>query len=116
MDLGSRKAVNTALAANSMVTTLKFIAATFSGSAPMMNEAVRSLMDRLNQELIYPIHRKFAKPADENYTFGHHQKKYPWNLYSAIGLFSIGAGLELAIAWHRVEAPDLYATFEKLVA
>jgi len=41
-----------------------------------------------------------AKPADKERAFGHSQKKYLWNLWSAIGLFSIGAGLGMSHAWH----------------
>ena len=49
---GSRKAVITALFANMVLTVLKFIAAVFSHSASMMNEAIHSLMDSLNQAFL----------------------------------------------------------------
>jgi zinc transporter 9 len=45
------------------------------------------------------------KPPDGRYAFGHMQKKYLWNLWSAIGLFSIGCGLGLAHAWHSLHQP-----------
>ena len=96
----SKKAVVTAIATNSVVTVIKFIAAAVSGSASMMNEAVHSLMDTLNQSFLLKGLLVAEKPADERYAFGHMQKKYLWNLWSAIGLFSIGAGLGLAHAWH----------------
>jgi len=44
--------------------------------------------------------RESERPADKQFAFGHGQKKYLWNLWSAIGLFSIGAGLGLSHAWH----------------
>ena len=44
--------------------------------------------------------REVNKLPDKDYAFGHGQKKYLWNLWSAIGLFSIGCGLGLAHAWH----------------
>lgn len=94
------KAVITALIANAILTVLKFIAATFSNSASMMNEAIHSLMDTLNQILLWLGLREVDKPPDADYAFGHGQKKYLWNLWSAIGLFSIGCGLGLAHAWH----------------
>lgn len=97
---GSTKAVLTAIVANGIVTIVKFIAGTLGGSASMMNEAVHSLMDTLNQGFLYLGLREGYKPADHQYAFGHGQKKYLWNLWSAIGLFSIGAGLGLAHAWH----------------
>lgn len=96
----ARKAVVTALIANAILTVLKFIAAVFSHSASMMNEAIHSLMDTLNQALLWLGLCEVDKLPDEEYAFGHGQKKYLWNLWSAIGLFSIGCGLGLAHAWH----------------
>ncbi len=100
MSHGSKKAVITAIIANSIVTVIKFMAAMVGGSAAMMNEAVHSLMDSLNQGFLFLGLREAERPADKNYAFGHGQKKYLWNLWSAIGLFSIGAGLGLSHAWH----------------
>jgi cation diffusion facilitator family transporter len=100
---GSRKAVVTALLANTVLTVLKFIAAVFSHSASMMNEAIHSLMDSLNQAFLLLGLNAARQPADADYAFGHGQKKYLWNLWSAIGLFSIGCGLGLAHAWHSLE-------------
>lgn len=100
---GSRKAVVTALVANSVLTVLKFIAAVFTHSASMMNEAIHSLMDSLNQAFLLVGLNVARRPADADYAFGHGQKKYLWNLWSAIGLFSIGCGLGLAHAWHSLE-------------
>jgi zinc transporter 9 len=97
---GSSKAVITALVANAVLTVLKFFAAFVTHSASMMNEAIHSLMDSLNQAFLLIGLRVAERPADEEYAFGHGQKKYLWNLWSAIGLFSIGCGLGLAHAWH----------------
>ncbi|WP_428604068.1 cation diffusion facilitator family transporter [Sedimenticola sp.] len=96
----SRTAVLTAIVSNAIVTLIKFGAALISGSAAMMNEAVHSLMDTLNQGFLLIGLREGERPADQLYAFGHGQKKYLWNLWSAIGLFSIGSGLGLAHAWH----------------
>ncbi len=103
MSHSSRKAVLTAIVSNALVTILKFIAGSASGSASMINEAVHSLMDTLNQGFLFLGLRESEKPADGVYAFGHGQKKYLWNLWSAIGLFSIGAGLGLSHAWHSWE-------------
>lgn len=103
MSHSSRKAVLTAIASNFTVTVIKFIAGLAGGSASMINEAVHSLMDTLNQGFLFLGLRESEKPADQTYAFGHGQKKYLWNLWSAIGLFSIGAGLGLAHAWHSWE-------------
>lgn len=103
---GSQKAVMVAITANAVVTALKFVAALLSGSAAMFNEAIHSLMDTLNQGFLFFGLRAGARPADREYAFGHGQKKYLWNLWSAIGLFSIGSGLGLAHAWHALHKLD----------
>ena len=100
----STRAVLTAIVSSSVVTVLKFFAATASGSASMMNEAVHSMMDTANQAFLFFGLMQSARPADREYAFGHGQKKYLWNLWSAIGLFSIGSGLGLAHAWHSWHA------------
>lgn len=100
MAQGSKKAVLYAICVNAIVTVLKGVAALATHSAAMMNEAVHSLMDTLNQVFLLVGLIRGGKPADREYAFGHGQKKYLWNLWSAIGLFSIGCGLGLAHAWH----------------
>jgi len=104
MASGSKKAVIVAIISNSIVTVLKFGAALVAGSASMMNEAIHSLMDTANQGFLFRGLLEGDKPADATYAFGHGQKKYLWNLWSAIGLFSIGSGLGLAHAWHAWHA------------
>ena len=100
MASGSRTAVLAAIGGNAVLTVLKFTAALVTHSAAMMNEAVHSLVDTLNQVFLLMGLRQGGRSADHLYAFGHGQKKYLWNLWSAIGLFSIGCGLGLAHAWH----------------
>jgi solute carrier family 30 (zinc transporter), member 9 len=97
---GSKKAVVTAIFVNAGVTVIKFLAGFVSHSTAMMNEAIHSLMDTLNQGFLYLGLREAERPTDRRYAFGHMQKKYLWNLWSAIGLFSLGCGLGLSHAWH----------------
>ncbi len=99
---GSTKAVITALVANTILTVLKFFAAVMTQSASMMNEAIHSMMDSLNQGFLLIGLKVAERPSDADYAFGHGQKKYLWNLWSAIGLFSIGCGLGLSHAWHSL--------------
>ena len=103
MASGSQRAVITAIAGNGILTVLKFAVAVPTHSAAMMNEAVHSLMDTLNQIFLLIGLIQGKGVADNQYAFGHGQKKYLWNLWSAIGLFSIGCGLGLAHAWHAFD-------------
>ncbi len=109
MAQSSKKAVLYAICVNAIITVLKGLAALATHSAAMMNEAVHSLMDTLNQVFLMVGLIKGGQPADREYAFGHGQKKYLWNLWSAIGLFSIGCGLGLAHAWHAYHQLQLIA-------
>lgn len=117
MAQGSKKAVLYAICVNAIITVLKGIAALATHSAAMMNEAVHSLMDTLNQLFLLIGLQRGSRPADTQYAFGHGQKKYLWNLWSAIGLFSIGCGLGLAHAWHawknlgHIQRPEAISVF-----
>ena len=100
MSSDSKKVVLIAICGNAVLTVLKFTVAVPTHSAAMMNEAIHSLMDTLNQLFLLMGLKSGSRLADGRYAFGHGQKKYLWNLWSAIGLFSIGCGLGLSHAWH----------------
>ncbi len=100
MSSNSKKVVLVAICGNAVLTILKFTVAVPTQSAAMMNEAIHSLMDTLNQLFLLMGLKSGSRPADRRYASGHGQKKYLWNLWSAIGLFSIGCGLGLSHAWH----------------
>ena len=100
MSADSKNVVLVAICGNAVLTILKFTVAVPTHSAAMMNEAIHSLMDTLNQLFLLMGLKSGSRPADRQYAFGHGQKKYLWNLWSAIGLFSMGCGLGLSHAWH----------------
>ena len=80
MASGSQRAVITAIAGNGILTVLKFAVAVPTHSAAMMNEAVHSLMDTPNQIFLLIGLIQGKRVADNQYAFGHGQKKYLWNL------------------------------------
>jgi len=96
----SKKIVVICIVSNAVVTIIKFLSAFVATSASMMNEAIHSLMDTLNQLFLLFGLIASEKAPDQDYAFGHNQKKFIWNLWSAIGLFSIGSGLGLYHAYH----------------
>ena len=87
MSANSKEVVLGAICGNAALTILKFTVAIPTQSAVMMNEAIHSLMDTLNQLFLLMGLKSGSRPADHRYAFGHRQKKYLWNLWSAIGLF-----------------------------
>ena len=113
MSTGSKKVVLIAICGNAALTVLKFMVAVPTHSAAMMNEAIHSLMDTLNQLFLLMGLKSGSRPADRRYAFGHGQKKYLWNLWSAIGLFSIGCGLGLSHAWHAWQ--ESHNTVEQVI-
>ncbi len=113
MSAGSKKVVLIAICGNAALTVLKFMVAVPTHSAAMMNEAIHSLMDTLNQLFLLMGLKSGIRPADRRYAFGHGQKKYLWNLWSAIGLFSIGCGLGLSHAWHAWQ--ESHNTAEQII-
>ena len=100
MSSSSKKIVVICIVSNAVVTIIKFLSAFVATSASMMNEAIHSLMDTLNQLFLLFGIIASEKAPDQDYAFGHNQKKFIWNLWSAIGLFSIGSGLGLYHAYH----------------
>ena len=104
MSANAKKVVLVAICGSLVLTILKFTVAVPTHSAVMMNEAIHSLMDTLNQLFLLMGLKSGSRSADRRYEFGHGQKKYLWNLWSAIGLFSIGCGLGLSHAWHAWQA------------
>jgi len=76
MSSGSKKIVVVGIVSNAIVTVLKFISALVATSASMMNEAIHSLMDTLNQLFLLFGLIAGEKEPDEDYAFGHHQNRY----------------------------------------
>jgi zinc transporter 9 len=90
MSHGSTKAVLSAIAGNSLVTLVKFIGFSLSGSSALLAEAVHSLADTANQALLYLGLRRSVRVADKEHHFGYGQERYFWNLVSAVTIFFLG--------------------------
>ena len=86
-------AVTTAISANLIVCTLKFIVGIMGGSASMLAEAIHSAADTANQALLLiGLKRSRIGPSKE-YPFGRGQERFVWGLISACGIFFVGAGV-----------------------
>ncbi len=67
----SKKVIYAALAGNSLVAAIKFIAAAMTGSSAMLSGGIHSVVDTANQlPLLLGLHRA-KKPANERFPFGH---------------------------------------------
>lgn len=84
------KAVARALMGNSIITLLKFLAYSFSGSAAMLSEAIHTLIDSFNQALLWLGLRQASKLPDSKHQYGYGRATYFWSLVSAMGMFWIG--------------------------
>ena len=87
------KSVAAAVVGNTVVTIIKFFAASVSGSSSMFSEAIHSLADTANQILLLIGLRRSLKKADEDFEYGYGNELSFWALISACGIFFVGAGV-----------------------
>ena len=106
MASGSKKIIIAALIGNSLISITKFIAASITGSAAMLSEGIHSLVDTGNQILLLYGLKQAAKPADENFPFGHGKEIYFWSFVVAILIFSVGSGISIYEGVNHIYHPS----------
>ena len=92
---GTTRVVVAALGANALIAVSKFVAASITGSAAMLSEALHSVADTANQGLLLFGMRRARQPADARHPFGYSKELYFWSFVVAILLFSMGAGVSM---------------------
>ena len=90
---GSKGAVFAALAGNSFLTVVKFIAFVMSGSGAMLSEAIHSFADTANQGLLFLGIQRSERPPDKLFSYGYGGERFLFALLSAIGIFILGCGV-----------------------
>ncbi|MDC3957045.1 cation diffusion facilitator family transporter [Polyangium jinanense] len=96
----SLPAVIAALAANTLVTLLKFVAFFLSGSGAMLSEAIHSAADTGNQLLLFIGLKRGARQGDEEFPYGYGGERFVFGLLSAAGIFFVGCGVTV---YHGIE-------------
>jgi cation diffusion facilitator family transporter len=101
----SVKVVVAALGCNALIAVSKFVAASVTGSAAMLSEALHSVADTGNQALLLFGIRRASRPPDARHPFGYGKELYFWSFVVAIILFSMGAGVSLYEGMHKLRDP-----------
>ncbi len=92
---GSRLSVIAAIAANLLIAIMKFIAASFTGSAAMLSEGIHSVIDTVNGLLLLLGIKRSKKGATKTHPFGHGKEIYFWSFVVAIFIFALGGGMAI---------------------
>ena len=87
--------VYAALVGNTLVAATKFGAAWFTGSAAMLSEAIRSVVDTGDQGLLLLGLRQAARPPTATHPFGDGLRLYFWTFVVAVMIFALGAGVSI---------------------
>ena len=103
---GSKTVIYAALGGNLLISVLKFIAATITGSAAMLSEAIHSLVDTGNQLLLLYGLKRAAKPASHSHPFGYGLQLYFWTFVVAILIFGLGAGVSIYHGVEKLKHPE----------
>src|SRR4051794_34529097 len=102
----STRALYTAIGANVVVATAKFIAAGFTGSSSMLAEGIHTLTDTSNGLLVlWGRHRSRCEP-DRLHPFGYGMELYFWSFMVAVLIFSLGGGVTVYQGVSRVLEPE----------
>jgi cation diffusion facilitator family transporter len=106
MASGSRLVIYAALVGNALISVTKFVAAALTGSSAMLSEGIHSLVDTGNQILLLYGLKRAAKPADEDFPFGHGKEIYFWSFIVAILIFALGGGISIYEGIRHIEHPE----------
>jgi len=95
MSAASKKVIYAALAGNTIIAIIKFVAAALTGSSAMLSEGIHSLVDTGNQVLLLVGIRRSRRPPGPDFPYGHGKEVYFWSFVVAILIFAVGAGVSV---------------------
>jgi cation diffusion facilitator family transporter len=102
----SKKVVYAALAGNLAIAVSKFAAATFTGSAAMLSEAIHSTVDTGNELLLMFGMSRAKRPADPSHPFGYGLQLYFWVFVVAVLIFGAGAVFSFVEGLRKISDPE----------
>ena len=103
-----------ALIANVGIGVAKFVAAFMTGSSAMLTEGIHSLVDSINEVLLWVGRKRSQKPADRLHPLGYGRELYFWSFLVAILIFAVGSGVSIYEGITHFEHPE--PTKEPLIA
>lgn len=114
---GSKLAVYSAIAINSLVAVAKLVGFGLTGSGTMLSEGLHSVADAGNQFLLAVGMKKASKPPDEKHPLGYEKEAFVWALMSAVGIFFLGCGVSVAHGIQSLtsEHHEVAGTMESLI-
>eukprot|EP01128_Nolandella_sp_AFSM9_P010706 TRINITY_DN743_c1_g3_i1.p1 TRINITY_DN743_c1_g3~~TRINITY_DN743_c1_g3_i1.p1 ORF type:complete len:431 (+),score=74.57 TRINITY_DN743_c1_g3_i1:132-1424(+) len=116
----SKTAVKFALGGNIFNTLVKYAAFLLTGSGTMLSEALHSTADVGNQSLLLIGINRASRPATNEYPYGFESERFVYALFSAIGIFFLGAGFSFVHGvthlFNPAELEDLWIALLVLAA
>lgn len=104
---GSTQVIIRAFIANAGIAVAKFSAAWVTGSSAMLTEGVHSVVDSINEVLLYHGRKQSQRPADATHPLGYGRELYFWSFVVAILVFSLGAGVAVYEGIQHILHPEL---------
>ena len=112
--MSTRKVLLYAMAGNGAITAMKTAAWCKTGSNAMLSEAIHSLVDTGNQGLLLLGFHQAGLAPDKRHQYGYGRAAYFWSLISALGMFTLGAGVIATQGFYSLYDPplELYYSWE----